>query len=104
MRLIDADEALKALGEAPLVWNEYTDEYELGQQKQWEQDVEAIKALPTIEAEPVRHGWWAYPFKKNDFVWCECSVCGAVFEICGGRPIDYNYCPECGAKMDGGEE
>lgn len=96
MRLIDADEAVKALGEAPLVSDEYTDEYELGQQKQWEQDIEAIKALPTIEAEPIRRGRWVI----EPGIGCKCSACG--FDI--GNDLDFmeyvNYCPNCGALME----
>ena len=96
MRLIDAGEVLKALGEAPLVWDEFTDEYELGQRKQWEQDVEAIKALPTIEAEPVRRGRWLKPQKCAGGYIFKCSLCGkGVYHMC-----DVFYCPNCGAKME----
>lgn len=67
--------------------------------------------LPTIEAEPVRHGRWlrgsAYP--HHIF----CSVCYATYipndEIPLWKSESYfnvprNYCPYCGAKMDGGGE
>ena len=54
----------------------------------------ALKELPTVEAEPVRHGHWI----DNDIdseAWNFCSVCGE-------QAIDnYDYCPNCGAKMDG---
>ncbi len=45
---------------------------------------------PTVD--PVRHGGWLvfHPFK--------CSRCGERSET------DTNYCPNCGAKMDGGGE
>ena len=42
----------------------------------------------TIEAEPVRHGRWVDGIK--------CNCCGQVDTT---KP---NYCPNCGAKMDGG--
>lgn len=37
---------------------------------------------------------------------CECSVCHWINEDDGGDTLltYYNYCPNCGAKMDGGEQ
>ena len=31
----------------------------------------------------------------------ECSICGEVIDI---SQCDYNFCPNCGAKMKGGEQ
>lgn len=49
---------------------------------------------------PMRHGQWVpteAPFMNE----CEdCSVCG-YRTVWGHR---YNYCPNCGAKMDGGAD
>lgn len=53
---------------------------------------EWLNDQPTVDAEPVRHGYWKYGEKYGIPNW-ECSVCG-----CHGRG-DYNYCPWCGAKM-----
>ena len=60
---------------------------------------------PTVDAKPVVHGRW---IEKIDMVssylsgceelFSECSVCHAA-EISGS-----NYCPNCGAQMDGGNE
>jgi hypothetical protein len=50
-----------------------------------------IAGLPTIEAEPVKHGRWMYPFY--------CSECG--FTPYYSSDLTYNYCPNCGARMDG---
>lgn len=55
-----------------------------------------IAKLSTIEAEPVRCGTWKYKVIDGfvpDYD-CICSECGA-----SGVP-DYNYCYNCGAKMD----
>ena len=61
---------------------------------------ERIKALPAADVVPVVHGRWEQteaPF-MND---CEdCSVCG-YRTVWGHR---FNYCPNCGAKMDGGAD
>lgn len=62
--------------------------------------LEAIHDAPTIEAEPVRHGRWEeHPDVCSLFRGWECSECKQI--ISGGRG---NYCPNCGAKMDGGED
>ena len=54
-----------------------------------------------IEISRVRHGWWidAYPdIEPNPmFMYGICSECG--FEQ--GISKYLNYCPNCGAKMDG---
>lgn len=53
----------------------------------------AVENAPTVDAEPVRHGHWIearYPLFT-------CSECGATYQDTG---YGYNYCPNCGAKMD----
>lgn len=44
--MISRQKAIDALGEKPLAWEQ--GEYEEGLQTQWESDVEAIKALPSV--------------------------------------------------------
>ena len=52
-----------------------------------------IDEMPTIDAQPVRHGHWR---SINMLMEC-CSVCKGV-------SLDKTeYCPNCGAKMDGAE-
>ena len=57
--------------------------------------------LPTEDVAPIRHGRWinAYPdIEPNPmFMYGICSECG--FEQ--GISKYLNYCPNCGAKMDG---
>ena len=50
---------------------------------------------PTIEAVPVKHAKLVNPNPYG-----ECSICGYLIDI---RQV-YNYCPNCGAKMDGGKD
>lgn len=61
--------------------------------------------LPTTDAEPVRHGRWiGYPEclrYKSDI---ECSVCGEVFNILSNETKRFDYCPNCGAKMEAEEK
>ena len=51
-----------------------------------------------VDAVPVRHGRWVW----NDYGGIgnyHCSECGKIC-ICNG---DYDYCPNCGARMDADE-
>lgn len=50
---------------------------------------------PTEDVEPVRHGRWVGKTYK-------CSICGKWIDPLQGD-ADMNYCPNCGAKMDGEE-
>lgn len=48
-------------------------------------------------AEPIRHGRWTRPRRPKTYE-RYCSCCGEKSWYCGIG--DYNYCPNCGAKMD----
>ena len=89
MRLIDAEAFLKTeidrCGSAPLVGTCTSDNEYLS---------DRLKKAPTIEAKPVVHGRWKRYGKNLG----ECSECGEIVSVRS------NYCPNCGAKMDGGIE
>ena len=89
MRLIDADALIKEMDK---IWFANRGNC---------LDVYAnIDEAPTIEAEPVRHGWWEDGAFENSK---RCSVCKnyASKVYCHSEPIfDYKRCPNCGAKMD----
>lgn len=57
--------------------------------------------FPTIEAEPVRHGRWNY---RHEDDWCYCTACGTDAEGSDGECLETDYCPHCGARMDGGAD
>lgn len=65
-----------------------------------------VRALPTVDAEPVRHGKYigtefdGYADGCPVYYEWKCSECGCVFEE---EEPTYNYCPNCGAKMDGAD-
>ena len=61
-----------------------------------------IGDAPTIEAEPVRHGYWENANGRPKTYIRKCSVCGKEAYFCG-RGCSYKYCPNCGAKMGGCE-
>lgn len=50
--LIKRKDAIDALGEEPLVWDEWTDEYNLGMQTLWVVAKRDIESLPSVDAEP----------------------------------------------------
>ena len=60
-----------------------------------------IEAAPIVDAVEVVHGRWIEQEKYTFGVMYDCS-------ICDNRILDnghsWNYCPNCGAKMDGGED
>lgn len=70
----------------------------------------AIKSVPTADVVEVRHGKWVET--QEPLGWCdvdcaECSVCHESWIIDEDSSIDdyecmWHYCPNCGAKMDGG--
>ena len=61
--------------------------------------LEKVRIAPTIDAVPVVHGRWVYGVTLNH-EWRKCSECLVSQEIFGC----FTYCPNCGAKMDGGSD
>ena len=54
-----------------------------------------VETCLAVDAEPVVHGRWTYT--DGDYeVYMNCSECG------WDDDFRTNYCPNCGAKMDGG--
>ena len=51
---------------------------------------------PTVDAVEVVHGRWEDVSLRFTQVKEKCSVCGGIVYAHG-----FNYCPNCGAKMDG---
>ena len=99
MRLVDANALRNRLGE---MW---------GIPKDWDGDIDqlcedvflAIDEAPTIEAESVRHGYWIKKFVESiewnfDEIFYECSECALLSKSVS------EFCPHCGAKMDGDKE
>lgn len=71
-------------------WDGHTDE-----------DVERLLSIPSADVQPVRHGRWIRKIEHDDELkrkYFVCSECGQT------RMLNFhNYCPNCGAKMDGGD-
>jgi hypothetical protein len=65
----------------------------------WNSAIEIIQNAPTADVVEVRHGY------NKDFDYpslFECSICGwSDYDTYTGDTSEYNFCPNCGAKMDG---
>lgn len=99
MRLIDAD-ALVVNIALYMTENAYINDTALDVLKmvaKWTNEA------PTIEAEPVRHGYWdasgKYIFPDGSLA-VRCSECGCDLEEHEYKEYWWHYCPVCGAKMD----
>lgn len=68
-------------------------------------DVDDIKALSPVTPQPKTGHWIAKDGFDGD-TYYDCSECGESFCLIYGTPTDnlYNYCPNCGAKMEVSEE
>lgn len=58
-----------------------------------------IESFPAADVAPVVHGWWGTHSDRPDSLIC--SVCNCGFDMWKHDP--HNYCPNCGAKMDGSD-
>ena len=68
--------------------------------------VSDIEDAPAADVEPVRHGQWIAMHYEGGILdgtdVDKCSKCGAERVIEDPKyKTKYNYCPNCGAKMDG---
>ena len=92
-RLIDVNKVIasmqKCLDEAP-------DKKDTVAYFAFESIITALKQEPTVDAVEVVHGRWILTHGE-DGLYYDCSICGH----CAGRGRKSNYCPNCGAKMDG---
>lgn len=67
-----------------------------------------INSIPAADVAPVVHGRWISWEEAGNFVPSpdrhECSVChDAAQVLVNGFELLSDYCPNCGAKMDGGD-
>lgn len=69
----------------------------------WNAAVKILKEAPAADAQAVKHGKWklCYEDRRRQIAGDECSACG--FQHYGTCISHYHYCPNCGAKMDGGD-
>ena len=98
MEYISKEEAINALGERPAFLTDSI--YVLGSVGQYYHDRLAIESVPSADVKKNEHGYWIYHisdvFPADSTM--ECSVCHEHESVLLAHD---NYCPNCGAKMDG---
>lgn len=78
---------------------------ELGKGKPWDghtsKDVRRLLSIPAADVAPVVHGTW----ELRHGSWY-CTNCGRGYKIKFGvaPACKHNYCPNCGARMDGDDD
>lgn len=113
MRLIDADAFIKEMNDRidkAIKWGtnaiaDRNDEIRIRAEQAVATFCEAsltAKKMPTIDAEPMRHGHWVED-KERPWRWI-CSECYTYMSNETDRNMEMNYCPNCGCKMDEVEE
>ena len=91
--LIDANELVSLM--------KYYDEQQRTDMWETSEIEHLLGEISTVDAVEVVHGRWEWI--TEDIYGCtNCGVTNHVKEVMG-QP-DFNYCPNCGAKMDGGKD
>ena len=83
--LISRRAAIKAIDELPNCYNGYSDTYDKAY------IIGVLEELPSVDVPDRKVGKWIY--KPTEPLGYECSVCG---KGC----CRFNFCPNCGARMD----
>ena len=60
----------------------------------------AILKIPAADVAPVRHGEWEIVVGSNGNEYMVCTCCRVSQDLTGV----FTYCPNCGCRMDGGED
>lgn len=106
-RYIDADALAKKLSDFVRPSNNS----DFAKVPRWNDAVAIIESMPAADVAPVRRGKWI-PHREESreyigtvlvsvrYDYWFCDACG--YRVKNGQPM-YNFCPHCGAKMDGGD-
>lgn len=79
-------------------WGKYCPDGACSQRKVWERLKEYEDAA---DVAPVRHGRWTMSSDRPDTIICSC--CDNAFDVWKADIKRHNYCPNCGARMEGAE-
>ena len=73
----------------------------------FDEAVTRVENFPAADVAPVMHGRWddsgRYTFPSGNTA-VRCTNCGCALTESEYRLNNWNYCPVCGARMDGGED
>lgn len=76
----------------------------------------SVEDIPAADVAQMVHGRWKAQLESErdgfpKFLWLPDRIVGYICSNCGGEAIEYaddyflpDYCPNCGAKMDGGPD
>ena len=67
--------------------------------KRLEKAAKRVNCIPSADVAPVIHGRWLTNSDMPDTLIC--SNCNCAYDMWKHDP--HNYCPNCGAEMDGAE-
>lgn len=103
MRLIDADALYETVKDHVTTVSVCpTVDWARGKAAMKEICLEDIQNAPTIDAAPVVHGRWEEKMEHMGLVCCSvCHDCYVEKEWIFNKK--WAWCPQCGARMDGGE-
>ena len=96
---IEREALLSEFGEEPYVWND--DTWEIQANDDYKYYKELVEKASAVDVTHVVHGRWE---KSQYSGYLVCSACRDVYVF--DNWVDnkkWNYCPNCGAKMDGDE-
>lgn len=65
-----------------------------------EDAADCIHYMDAADVAPVRHGDWEIVLGSNGNEYMVCTCCRVSQDLTGV----FTYCPNCGARMDGGSE
>ena len=69
----------------------------------WDSAINALRNAPSANVAPVVHGHFVHdgPRFAGGVDWWHCSNCGELASVVDTR---FDYCPFCGARMDGDDD
>lgn len=66
---------------------------------------EEVENIPAADVQPMKHGCWITSHPVDAAKEFKCIVCGGLIELpVFAEHCYYDYCPYCGARMDGDTE
>lgn len=104
-RYIDTDKIIPTFTKwVDDVKSEYPDAYACAYVFTMKKIVEMLEKAETADVQPVVHGHWIEtPYVEYGETIFKCSRCKSEYTVEEGD-IDWDYCPNCGARMDGDTE
>ena len=95
--LISRRAAIKAIDDLPNCYNGYSDTYDKAF------IIGTLEELSSVDVPDRKVGKWEHHIGTGNVALLECDVCGFIYPELLGMMF-FNFCPNCGAKMERSEE